>query len=132
MSYKSTSDVCSTVFCSTFDVVYLGSRFFEFPSCTFLTSNNRSALVDTQIMVNSSTMHESEAVRPFRIPNIIVKITMQPLARTSAGRIRVMPPPRGDRDGVIGLGGPLPRCDGERMDRESSSVFHGITAADSG
>lgn len=41
--------------------------------------------------------------------------------RSSGGsggvRIRVMPPQRAAEDGVIGLGGALARCDGERMDR---------------
>lgn len=49
-----------------------------------------------------------------RIPSIIIKITMP------GPTLRVMPPWRGARDGVIGLRGPLPRCDGEGM-----AVFHG-------
>lgn len=80
--------------------------------------------IDTQIIVNY--MYESAAQRQFRIPNIIVKITMHPLriSEVGGGGIRVMPPRRGDRDGVIGLHGALPRCDGEWMDWERCFSWH--------
>lgn len=80
--------------------------------------------IDTQIIVNY--MYESAAQRQFRIPNIIIKITMHPLriSEEGGGGIRVMPPRRGDRDGVIGLYGALPRCDGEWMDWERCFSWH--------
>lgn len=73
-------------------------------------------------------MYEKSATqRQFRIPNIIIKITMHPLRISKvvvAQRIRVMPPRRGGRDGVIGLHGALPRCDGEWMDWECCFSWH--------